>query len=63
MKQIVELLKLGEAGTSVEEVIEEFNQLGVRALDKELAGMVGSLREAIRAGKATRGRGGGWRTT
>ena len=41
MKQIVELLKLGEAGTSVEEVIEEFNQLGVRALDKELAGMVG----------------------
>jgi len=25
MKQIVEPLKLGEAGTSVEEVIEEFN--------------------------------------
>jgi len=38
MKQIVELLKLGEAGTSVEEVIGEFNQLGVGALDKSWQG-------------------------
>ena len=75
MKQIVELLKLGEAGTSVEEVIGEFNQLGVGALDKELAGVVGPAAGSDRRGKGRwvgrllrRGQGhpwlgGGWRTT
>jgi len=51
MEQNIELLKLGEVGTSVEEVIEEFIQLGVERWGEGLAGMVGPLREAIRAGK------------